>query len=356
MRVTSKAARCLRRVPSAIVALGLVSAASAWAQNPAARAVSEPPERTEAQWLQAIQSAAERLSYTGTIVYHRAGAVQSSRVVHFFDGSVSHERLQLLDGKRREYVRRGAEVQCLYPDSRRVRFERRPEQESFPAIGAGAPAEILQRYKLVVGGIERVAGLECRVLVLEPRDSLRYGHWLCADRATALLLKAQTLNERQEPLEHMAFVDLRIGDRLERSQLKPSWSTEGWTIERSVEPQPVDLDKTGWRVTAPDGFRKLRSVERKMGADADRPALQVVYSDGLASLSVFIEPGAGSMLAHELTHSQGPVSGFTRRVGDALVTVIGEVPPGTVRSVALSVAPADAGRAASAAGESARPR
>ncbi len=326
----------VRRTSSAVLAVGLLAASGAWAQS--GKPSSPPDERTEVQWLQAMQSAAERLNYAGTIVYQRGGAVQSSRVVHFFDGNQSQERLQLLDGKRREYIRRGTEVQCLYPDTRRVRFERRPEQETFPAIGAGAPNDILQHYRLVVGGLERVAGLECRVLTLEPKDSHRYGHWLCADRATGLLLKALTLNERAEPLEQMAFADVRIGEKFDRTQLRPSWSTEGWAVERA-EMQPADAEKSGWSITPPPGFRKLRSVTRKMAAgETGRAALQVVFSDGLATMSVFIEPGAGANLPHDVTHTQGPVSGFTRRVNDALVTVIGEVPPMTVRATALSVA------------------
>lgn len=293
-------------------------------------------ERSEAQWLQAIQAAAQRLNYVGTIVYQRGPAVQASRIVHAFDGSVSYERLQLLDGRRREYVRRDGEVQCLYPDTKRIRLERRFEQDSFPAIGAGAPSEILAFYKMTIGNVERVADFECRVLVLEPADALRHGHWLCAERHTALLLKARTLNERGEPLEQMAFAELKLGERIDRSLLKPSWPTEGWTVERS-EAQPVDFERSGWQVSPPPGFRQLRAVARQMAGEARPPALQAVYSDGLATLSVFIEPGAGASVVHDITQTQGPVSGYTRRIGDTLVTVIGEIPPATARAVALSV-------------------
>lgn len=304
-----------------------------------AQGSAEPAERTELQWLQAIQTAAQRLNYVGTIVYQRGAAVQSSRIVHYFDGSVSHERLLLLDGKQREYIRRDTEVQCLYPDSRRMRFERRLDQEAFPALGAGAPAEILERYRLELGGIERVAGLQCRVIALKPLDDYRYGHWLCADRRSALLLKAQTLNERAEPLEQMAFAEVKIGERVDWSQLKPSWSTEGWQVDKT-ETRPTDVEDNGWRVAAPPGYRRLRAVVRTMAADtSEQPALQVVYSDGLASVSVFIEPGKGTHLMHDITHHQGPISGYSRRVGDALVTAIGEVPPATVRTLALSVTP-----------------
>lgn len=327
-----------RFVVGALLTLAFGVAGPCFAQQGAAARPGDAAERSDVQWLQAIQSAAQRLNYAGTIVYQRGGAIQTSRVVHYFDGGVSYERLHVLDGRRREYIRRGTEVQCLYPDLRRVRVERQFEQDRFPAIGGAAPSDILAWYRLGVRDLERVANTDCRVLVLEPKDELRYGHWLCVDAKSALLLKARTLDERAQPLEQMAFADLRIGDRPDRTQLRPSWPTDGWSVEL-VEPKPVDLDRSGWQIAPPPGFRLQRAVMRNlMPGEPGADTLQVVYSDGLATLSVFIEPGAGDTPVHDEVRRHGPSSGFARRVGDALVTVVGEVPPATVRQVALSVA------------------
>ncbi len=320
------------------VALGLAAPTFGQPTSPSRAGAPEAAARTDVQWLQAIQAAAERVNYSGTIVYQRGGAMQSSRVVHYFDGAVSHERLQVLDGRRREYIRRDTEVRCLYPDTRRVRLERRLEQDRFPAIGAGTPAEILERYRLVVLGTERVADMECRVLMLEPKDDLRYGQWLCVEARSALLVKARTVDAQMHPLEQMAFAELKVGERIDRSQLRPSWSTEGWAVER-VEPQPVDVERSGWQITPPPGFRLQRAVMRSLAPrEAGEATMQVVYSDGLATVSVFIEANAGDTPTHDEVRRHGPTSGFARRVGDALVTVVGEVPPDTVRQVAQSVA------------------
>jgi sigma-E factor negative regulatory protein RseB len=320
------------------VALGIAAPTLAQPSSTSRAGAAEAAARTDVQWLQAIQAAAERVNYSGTIVYQRGGAMQSSRVVHYFDGAVSHERLQVLDGRRREYIRRGTEVRCLYPDTRRVRLERRLEQDRFPAIGAGTPAEILERYRLVVLGTERVADMECRVLMLEPKDDVRYGQWLCVEARTALLVKARTVDAQMNPLEQMAFAELKVGERIDRSQLRPSWSTDGWAVER-VEPQPVDVERSGWQIAPPPGFRLQRAVLRSLApGEAGEATMQVVYSDGLATLSVFIEANAGDTPTHDEVRRHGPTSGFARRVGDALVTVVGEVPPDTVRQVAQSVA------------------
>ena len=303
--------------------------------------------RTDAQWIQAVQAAAQKVNYQGTIVYQAGGEMRSSRVTHLFDGTHSHERIQTLDGKLREYIRRRSEtsdqVQCLIPESRRIVVDQRKVEESFPGLTSASPEQILERYTLKVGGIERVAGIECQMLMLEPKDSARYGYRLWVDRATGLLLKAQTINKRNEVIEQIAFSDVRIGDRIDRSKLRPSWPTEGWSVERS-DYRKTDLSQHGWVVPAPAGFRRTREVARRIG---DSDAMQAVFSDGLATISVFIEPNSlaaipgssmpGTQAQTDALQMHGPTAAFSRRIGDSLVTVVGEVPPSTVRSLAGSV-------------------
>jgi sigma-E factor negative regulatory protein RseB len=293
--------------------------------------------RSEAQWIQAARTAALRTNYSGTIIYQAGGEMTSSRVTHVFDGSKSYERIQTLDGKPREYLRKRSdsddEVQCLIPESKKIVVEKRSVEESFPALSSASPDEILQRYDARLGPVERVAGIDAQSVALEPRDNLRYAYRFWLDRSTGLLLRAQTLNERREVIEQIGFSDVRIGERIDRTALKPAWTTDGWSVVRS-DYRKTDLAKQGWIVPAPEGFRKTKEVLRRMHA---AEAMQVVFADGLATISVFIEPGSpvNELPAEVRTH--GPTSAFSRRVSDALVTVVGEVPPGTIRAVAQSV-------------------
>ncbi|MFN9573979.1 MAG: sigma-E factor regulatory protein RseB domain-containing protein, partial [Betaproteobacteria bacterium] len=242
--------------------LVLLTLSAGTAAQPSRDGAARRPVRSDTQWLQAIQAAAQRVNFTGTVVYQQGGSMRSSRIVHLWDGRSSHERLQMLDGKAREFIRKDVEVQCLFPEARRVLVERGLPGESFPSIGGGAPREILENYSLKLGNIERVAGVDCQVLLLEPRDALRYGHRLCVEPASSLLLRAETLDLRQEPIDQMAFTDVRINDRIDRALLRPSWSTEGWRVERS-DHRPADLARLGWSISPPAGFRVLRQVERR---------------------------------------------------------------------------------------------
>jgi sigma-E factor negative regulatory protein RseB len=336
-RLVPRPAEALNRWLAVLIFISAAATSYGAPAQDRSRMQSAAPTRSSLQWVQSIQQAAVRVNYSGTIVYQAGGEMRTSRITHLFDGAHSHERIQTMDGKPREYIRlrteNNDEVRCLIPESRRVIVEHRAVEEPFPGL-IGAPAEaILERYELKTGEVERVAGIECQVLVLEPRDQLRYGYRLCVDRATGLLLKAQTVGERHEVLEQVAFTDIRIGERIDRSRLKPAWATEGWTVEKS-DYRRADLDKAGWIVPAPDGFRRTKEVLRRMGT-AD--AMQVVFSDGLATMSVFIEPSSAGTPVVDEVQMMGPTAAYARRLGDALVTVIGEVPASAVRTLAKSV-------------------
>lgn len=317
-----------RWIASAVVLLSFAAASSA--QERAAGASSADPidGRTPEQWLQLVQQAARKLDFAGTIVYQQGPDVRMSRIVHVFDGKVSHERLQPMDGRPREFIRRADEVKCLIPESRRVVVERKARADAFPALSATSSAELLQNYSVQVVGRERVAGFDCQVIEIQPRQGDRYGYRLWVDRASGLLLRSQTLNERGEVLEQMAFADVRIGS-IDRDQLKPSWSTDGWRVDEAVH-TPVNLREHGWRVVPPSGFKPVYAVRRPMG---NGDALQAVFSDGLASLSVFIEP-ASAAASNEPMPQSGPTNAYVRHVGDATVTVVGEIPSETARTVA----------------------
>jgi len=302
--------------------------APARAQEPAGHT------RSDIEWLQAIQNAAQKTNYSGTIYYQQGAEVRVSRIVHQFASGVSRERLQMLDGERREYVRKADEVQCLIPDTKRVILEKRPVGGNFPALSSAAPTDILRYYSLRRGSVERVADVECQVIVLEPKDKARYGYRLWVERNTGLLLRAQMLGESQDVIEQMAFTEVRLGEAADPSRMKPSWSTDGWQVEKP-DYKKVDIARD-WSLVLPDGFRQLSSVMRRFTHNGGREALQAVYSDGLATLSIFIQSDHGGAVLG-VAKNRGPINAYVNRLGDTMVTVVGEVPPATVRDVALSV-------------------
>jgi sigma-E factor negative regulatory protein RseB len=290
------------------------------------------------QWLQRIYSASEKLSYSGTFVYQQGERVETSRIVHVADASGPRERLETLDGLPREIVRTGDEVVCYLPGSMTVKIDKQPGRRPFPAILSEQLKDVSDNYTVKKGSVERVAGYSCQILTLEPKDRMRYGHRLWADLGTGMLLRARTVNEKDEMLEQFRFTQIQIGGTIGREQLKPRYSRQSkdWHVENSGATR-ANLAESGWTIRSkPPGFRTVAELIRTVGGTGG--VGHIVLSDGLAAISVFIEPATSKRPApHAGLARQGAINVYIRPVGNYWVTAVGEAPAESVKYVADAV-------------------
>lgn len=296
-----------------------------------------PPEAMA--WLQRIASAARQLNYAGTFVYQHGDTVETSRIVHLVEATGEIEKLETLDGPRREVVRTHDIVYTYHPDDKSLRVERRRAGRSFPQLLPDQLTSITEHYEIRKAEVERVGGLEAQALVLEPRDGLRYGHKLWADTNTGLLLKAKMIGERNHTMELFAFTQLQIGGNISRDLLKPSF-----VIPQSAPGQVAgaEVTETAWVISnQPSGFHRVLEVRRTREGSSSGSLTHIVLSDGLAGVSVFIEPVSARTkgMPDGRLIQQGAIHIFTRVVGDQRVTVLGETPAHTVMQIANSLSP-----------------
>jgi sigma-E factor negative regulatory protein RseB len=313
--------------------LTALAASSLWT----AVALAQALEQNEAlTWLQRIADAARELNYTGTFVYQHGDQVETSRITHFVDRGAEYEKLETLDGPRREIIRTNSEVLTFFADTQLVKREKRSTPRTFPALLPEQLSSLTIHYQLRKGGQERVAGYDSQALVLEPRDEFRYGHKLWAEVKTGLLLKARMLNERREVMEQFHFTQLQINPPLTRDAVKPSFALPAPDTSPRSPPAALAAD-TGWTVrNRPAGFKKIMELRRtKQGSQVQ--VAHLVYSDGLAAVSVFIEPLPPSRQVVEGLSQQGAVTIYTKSLSDQLITVLGETPPVTVMQMGDSV-------------------
>lgn len=323
-------------VSRAAVALLALSAGLAQAQS--ARDAPQPADAALG-WLRKIHDATQKLSYRGIFVYQHGGRTETSRITR--DAQSDIERLEVLDGVPREIVRTRNTVKCYLPDSRVVKVERRVERQgerkgadrSFPALLPERIGALVRHYDIELGEVRRVAGFECQTVVLTPKDNLRYGYRLYADAKTGMLLKAVTVDAKGESVEQFMFTQLAIGG-VTREQVRPRHQAREWRVE---EAETVPARLAGWGLSAElPGFRKVIELKRRMGES--RPVAQMVYSDGLAAVSVFIEPMEGrSDPVQTGTASLGAVHIYTREVANHRVTVVGEAPAASVQRIGNAV-------------------
>lgn len=289
------------------------------------------------EWLQRMSVAAKTLNYTGVFVYQSRGRSETSRVTHLADASGEHERLETLDGAPREVVRNNDELLCYLPAERVVVVDKAGNGR-FPERLLARPSMLGENYFVRLGEVGRVAGREAQLVMILPRDDVRYGYQLWADTATGLLLKARMIGEGTDVIEQFVYTEVSPGVVVDRAKLKPrTVRAADWQVVnvRGVELKPSDVAWTFHNL--PSGFRLLSTVKRSMrGGGSD--AIHAMFSDGLANVSVFIEQARRGSTVAAGAVSAGSTAIFKRLVGDDyLVTALGEVPGPTLQRIAEGV-------------------
>lgn len=285
--------------------------------------------------LRRIYQATERLSYSGTFVYQQGERTETSHIDRVAGHGGDIERLEVLDGMPREIVRTRDTVRCYLPESQTVKVERRIDQRAFPGMLPEQISELARNYSVTRGERVRIAGYDCEAVVLTPRDDLRYGYMLWADVGSGMLLKARTFNRKGEAVEQFTFTQLSIGN-VPRERVRTRNAARSWRVEDAAV-APANLARAGWSLNGElPGFRKVTEVTRKLGES--RPVGQMVFSDGMVAVSVFIEPLAGRAEAMRPgLSSLGAFHIYTREVADHIVTVVGEAPAASVQRMANQV-------------------
>lgn len=285
--------------------------------------------------LRRIYQATEKLSYTGTFVYQQGDRTETSRITRITGPGGDIERVEVLDGMPKEIIRTQDTVRCYLPESQTVKVERRTDDRVFPAMLPERVSELARNYTVTRGETVRIAGYDCVAVILTPKDDLRYGYKLWADTGSGMLLKARTFNHKGETVEQFTFTQFAIG-RVPRERVRSRHASQGWRVDDAAV-APANLTRTGWTLGAElPGFRKVTEVTRKLGEA--RPVGQMVYSDGMAAMSVFIEPmGGRSESVRPGLSSLGAYHIYTREVANHVVTVVGEAPAASVQRLARQV-------------------
>jgi sigma-E factor negative regulatory protein RseB len=328
----------LLRLP-AFVAACLAAASFPLAHAQTALASGDPlvEARETRAWLIRIQDAANKRNFAGTVVVSAGGTVASTRIAHYGEGRDQFERIDSLDGQVRSVFRHNDIVHTVWPQRRVAVVEQRDDQmSSFPGLLQAGHDRVQEFYELKPIALERVAGHEANVLMLKPRDKLRYGYRLWAERASGLLLRAEVLGDRGEILESSAFSEVSIGIRAQpESVLQPVKKLDGFKIIRQQQ-LATQLEGEGWTLKASvPGFKLVSCVKRQLDAHgrgtSGEQTLQTVYSDGLTFVSIFIEPYNAERHPRPMAAAIGATQTMMRREGDWWIMAMGDVPAGTLK-------------------------
>lgn len=278
-------------------------------------------------WLKTMVFASHQTDYTGVFVYQYENHVETSRITHVTDADSELEKLESLDGSKREIIRHHGQVWC-FVNHKMVQSGTRPGGNAFPALLPEQLSMLSENYVLRDTGMERVAGYNAQTILFQPKDGLRYAHKLWVHVDSGLLLKAAVLDEKGRAVEQYAFTQIQIGG-INRAELKNELVN---LPAAPAPPQGVSIN-SGWVVDAmPAGFRKVTEIQRSMRRQ-HAPVIQIVFTDGLSALSLFIEPNDKDEDDIEGLSSRGALNLYQMLVGGKLITAVGDVPPRALMQV-----------------------
>jgi sigma-E factor negative regulatory protein RseB len=231
---------------------------------------------------------------------------------------------------------------CVYPEGKAVQDNHRP-------LGRCFPIDLLQRlnkasdyYTVTLGQHERVAGHNTKQLVMTPIDNYRYGYSLWFDKQTELLLQASLINLNGDALETFAFSSVNMNIDIPEQSLKPELKGNEMTWNRKQEKMKRNTivntsGQSPWKFGfLPEGF-ELVTQKNRFKARNGAPIEQRVYSDGLNSISVFIEKIKAQHVHLHGRSRKGVVNAFGTIISGHFITVVGEVPALTVEKVGASI-------------------
>lgn len=314
----------------------LLGAWQAQAVQPAADAAPAGQADVDA-WLEKIQAAPRQHGYSGEVAVTIRGRTTHSLIAHVrgADGAFI-DRIETPGGRPRITYRQGDEVLTLWPQARQAVREKRDPLLSFPNLLQGPGARLAQFYAVEAGGSgDEVAGLASRRVDFRPLDAWRYRYRVWTENRTGLPVKMQILDSGGRVLEQSVFSSLALDPQVDAAALErqrpdlQDYQVKTSSLQRTTAAQE------GWRLArAVPGFESMSCYRRLLDHAGGQAAMQWIYSDGLASVSLFLQPFDSARHQHEVQLAQGATQVLTRRIQDWWLTAVGEVPPQTLQAFA----------------------
>ena len=295
------------------------------------------PDMAPNDWLTKMAGAVQSTSYEGTVIRFRNGKAEVLKVVHVVADGVIREKVIVQEGNGLEIIRNGNEVHCILPDEQSVLVEEWNDQSALFSALPTSDIRFGSEYDVSIVRTERVAGRKAVLLAIRPHDEYRFGHRIWLDTETGFPLQTRLVGDGGDTIEQVKFADISLDKEIDSSALAPSISTENFRWFVNPKPKISPDVSTPWNSEdLPPGFRVMSSHAETVSED-DEPLVHILYSDGLANVSVFIEPAKEAIPA---SHSRvGGSNSFSIQIDGHQVTAVGEVPPRTVERIASSMRP-----------------
>ena len=289
-------------------------------------------------WLERMGAAMDQMDYQGTFVYVHKDEVESMRITHMVDERGIHERLVSVSGTPREVVRDARGVRWFAGEDHKILANSAVDRTFFPELPLGDRRQAAESYQFRLANRQRIAGHTAQRVDIVPKDQYRYGYSLWLEQQSSLLLQWELTGNKGETLAKLMFTELKMGSEIDKGELRSHAPEDA---VQSVKSTPIGAghkarEPSSWQpASLPSGFRLTshRQQEQQDGVSFEH----LVYSDGIATVSVYVETAQQDPALNLGLGQLGTTHVFSRRLGGEVITVLGDVPAATVKLIAQSV-------------------
>lgn len=288
-------------------------------------------------WLNRMNSAVAEYDFRGSFVHVVDGNAETLNIVHRVDDGVIRERISPSDGEGREILRNGDIVRTVIPDKQRIVQEELHGASTTLAGPFNYSEELGNYYEMKTFPKGNIAGRDTQVIQIQARDRYRYSYRLSVDSETGLPLKVQIRDGQDDIVELVLFTEIDYVDAIASAELESVIDTRDFSWVRPIKAEFEAAGDELWGVNRlPDGFH-LSVAKRSLLAGSEYPVQHLVYTDGLATVSVFVAHPKSEFEMTEGFSGSGSTNAYTLTIDGRLATVLGEVPRRTVFSIANSL-------------------
>jgi sigma-E factor negative regulatory protein RseB len=301
---------------------------------------AQPEVEDAKHWLERMIQATQTLNYEGTFIFVQGPHIEAMRIIHGCDPNGERQLLISLNGPHREIVVTGNQVTRLAPAQSETFAGADFRRSPFPLSVPRDLSRLESHYEFEMLGEDRIAGLAARVIAIKPRDAWRYGYRIWLDQRHGIVLRSALLDGNGYPIEQLMFTDVQVKTQIDKSVFESPGSRREASPETNHQDAPPagePVTRSSWRIAQlPKGFAKVLH-NRFTKSPGHRPTEHLVFADGLATISVFLERLDGAPPLLQGGSQLGSMSAFGAVVEDHQVLVVGEVPAATVQHIATSI-------------------
>ena len=287
-----------------------------------------------------MSNATHELNYDGIFVYRYDKQIDTMRIIHKKNknGDV-YERLVSLTGNNREIIRENDIVKYMFPENKVAIIEKSKMRQLISSYIPDSTQSISKFYVFNLVGQGRIAGLNAWIINIKPIDRFRYGYQLWIDKKSKLLLKSKLKNFQGVTLEQVMFAQLNVLKNIDDALLKSSFNEQNFTWINNASDKTItyDISRKKWIPSwIPKGFFMSKYTIDPM-PNSVIPVEHFIYSDGLATISIYVEKLNNQQPINAETANFGGVNTYSTSTDGYQITAVGEVPKTTVQLIVNSV-------------------